>query len=195
MQIYWIVFLTHSNTNKAFLSIEHETSTRGSFQFEFWYRDNQINLRDRDVNQKFSYGVETRDPKEVKRKNDADLTWVLLFGSIATVFLIVTGIIVCVRYCNQRKNLKKVEMERKQGSAIANWGVKTLNIPGLDKDSDEKDMSINKGLKSEDSRHNDRTDVNISQSSYLNSGKHKENQSELPGQGQSQGQHIPILGY
>ena len=30
--------------NKIFISIEHKTENRGNFEFEFWYRDNEVNL-------------------------------------------------------------------------------------------------------------------------------------------------------
>ena len=30
--------------NRVFLSIEHKTINRGNFEFEFWYRDNEVDL-------------------------------------------------------------------------------------------------------------------------------------------------------
>ena len=40
--------------NRVFLSIEHKTSNRGVFEFEFWYRDNDVNLyHDSETNQNF----------------------------------------------------------------------------------------------------------------------------------------------
>ena len=30
--------------NRVFLSIEHKTENRGVFEFEFWYRDNEVNI-------------------------------------------------------------------------------------------------------------------------------------------------------
>ena len=105
--------------NKLFLTIEHNVSQSGRFEFEFQYSDQ----RDEDENDSAGDGYSLIHLKPVvKEHKPADMTLIYIFGGVAALTVIIILICVARKVRKQKKLTEEVKTQRDNG-IMQKWGI------------------------------------------------------------------------